>query len=213
LKNLLLLLCSLRCGYDFGICFGAISVEGRNQERRSGARRIRRRAPAGMPSPNPREGRLHGIGGAAPRDLLRETSSIEGRGGRHGRAGVLVGHSYAGPSSTRPVTIRRFHTGLHRRICAREVRAVRRSNRQSRKPRRHSSLTAAELVDKRHTSRPTSRRDVPPAVSHFMAISQVPISTDSFQPTRSRTQRGRPKPTWYMGGQRRPVDQSAARSA
>jgi pimeloyl-ACP methyl ester carboxylesterase len=39
--------------------------------------------------------------------------------------------------------------------------------------------------------------DVPPAVSHFMAISQVPISTDSF--THKVTNPAwRRKPTWYM---------------
>jgi pimeloyl-ACP methyl ester carboxylesterase len=39
--------------------------------------------------------------------------------------------------------------------------------------------------------------DVPPAVSHFMAISQVPISTDSF--THMVTSPAwKTKPTWYM---------------
>jgi pimeloyl-ACP methyl ester carboxylesterase len=39
--------------------------------------------------------------------------------------------------------------------------------------------------------------DVPPAVSHFMAISQVPISTDSF--THKVTNPAwKAKPTWYM---------------
>ncbi len=39
--------------------------------------------------------------------------------------------------------------------------------------------------------------DVPPAVSHFMAISQVPISTDSF--THKITNPAwKTKPTWYM---------------
>jgi pimeloyl-ACP methyl ester carboxylesterase len=39
--------------------------------------------------------------------------------------------------------------------------------------------------------------DVPPAVSHFMAISQVPISTDSF--THKVTNPAwKNKPTWYM---------------
>jgi pimeloyl-ACP methyl ester carboxylesterase len=39
--------------------------------------------------------------------------------------------------------------------------------------------------------------DVPPAVSHFMAISQVPISTDSF--THKVTKPAwKTKPTWYM---------------
>jgi pimeloyl-ACP methyl ester carboxylesterase len=39
--------------------------------------------------------------------------------------------------------------------------------------------------------------DVPPAVSHFMAISQVPISTDSF--THKVTNPAwKTKPTWYM---------------
>jgi hypothetical protein len=41
--------------------------------------------------------------------------------------------------------------------------------------------------------------DVPPAVSHFMAVSQ-PISTNSFTPTRSRRPPGRPSPP----GARRP---------
>src|SRR5271170_3981920 len=39
--------------------------------------------------------------------------------------------------------------------------------------------------------------DVPPAVSHFMAIAQVPISTDSF--THKVTKPAwKTKPTWYM---------------
>src|SRR5580700_5560788 len=39
--------------------------------------------------------------------------------------------------------------------------------------------------------------DVPPAVSHFMAVSQVPISTDSF--THKVTNPAwKTKPTWYM---------------
>src|SRR6202161_2539082 len=39
--------------------------------------------------------------------------------------------------------------------------------------------------------------DVPPSVSHFMAISQVPISTDSF--THKVTKPAwKTKPTWYM---------------
>jgi pimeloyl-ACP methyl ester carboxylesterase len=39
--------------------------------------------------------------------------------------------------------------------------------------------------------------DIPPAVSHFMAISQVPISTDSF--THKVTKPAwKTKPTWYM---------------
>jgi pimeloyl-ACP methyl ester carboxylesterase len=39
--------------------------------------------------------------------------------------------------------------------------------------------------------------DVPPAVSHFMAISQVPISTDSFT-HKVTTPAWKTKPTWYM---------------
>jgi pimeloyl-ACP methyl ester carboxylesterase len=39
--------------------------------------------------------------------------------------------------------------------------------------------------------------DVPPAVSHFMAIAQVPISTDAF--THKVTNPAwKTKPTWYM---------------
>jgi pimeloyl-ACP methyl ester carboxylesterase len=39
--------------------------------------------------------------------------------------------------------------------------------------------------------------DVPPAVSHFMAISQVPISTDAFT-HKVTTPAWKTKPTWYM---------------
>jgi pimeloyl-ACP methyl ester carboxylesterase len=39
--------------------------------------------------------------------------------------------------------------------------------------------------------------DVPPAVSHFMAQSQVPISTDSFT-HKVTTPAWKTKPTWYM---------------
>jgi len=51
--------------------------------------------------------------------------------------------------------------------------------------------------------------DVPPAVSHFMAVSQVPISTDSFTHKVTSTA-WKTKPTWYMVA--RPVDQSPART-
>jgi pimeloyl-ACP methyl ester carboxylesterase len=39
--------------------------------------------------------------------------------------------------------------------------------------------------------------DIPPAVSHFMAISQVPISTDSFT-HKATSPAWKNKPTWYM---------------
>lgn len=39
--------------------------------------------------------------------------------------------------------------------------------------------------------------DVPPAVSHYMAVSQVPISTDSFT-GKVMTPAWKTKPTWYM---------------
>jgi pimeloyl-ACP methyl ester carboxylesterase len=39
--------------------------------------------------------------------------------------------------------------------------------------------------------------DVPPAVSHFMAESQVPISTDSFT-HKVTSPAWKSKPTWYM---------------
>jgi pimeloyl-ACP methyl ester carboxylesterase len=39
--------------------------------------------------------------------------------------------------------------------------------------------------------------DVPPAVSHFMAVSQVPISTDSFT-HKVTSPAWKTKPTWYM---------------
>src|SRR5271157_1525639 len=39
--------------------------------------------------------------------------------------------------------------------------------------------------------------DIPPAVSHFMAQSQVPISTDSFT-HKVTTPAWKTKPTWYM---------------
>src|SRR6202011_3152004 len=39
--------------------------------------------------------------------------------------------------------------------------------------------------------------DVPPAVSHFMAQSQVPISTDAFT-HKVTTPAWKTKPTWYM---------------
>src|SRR5271170_7711826 len=39
--------------------------------------------------------------------------------------------------------------------------------------------------------------DVPPAVSHFMAIAQVPISTDAFT-HKATNPAWKTKPTWYM---------------
>jgi hypothetical protein len=49
--------------------------------------------------------------------------------------------------------------------------------------------------------------DVPPAVSHFMAVSQVPISTNSF--THKVTPPARKtKPTWCTVATADPVDQS-----
>ena len=40
--------------------------------------------------------------------------------------------------------------------------------------------------------------DIPPAQAHFMAIAQVPISTDAFTP-KVTTPAWKTKPTWYMG--------------
>jgi pimeloyl-ACP methyl ester carboxylesterase len=40
--------------------------------------------------------------------------------------------------------------------------------------------------------------DVPQAVSHFMTLSQVPISTDSFTTHKATSPAWKTKPTWYM---------------
>ena len=51
--------------------------------------------------------------------------------------------------------------------------------------------------------------DIPPEKAWFMAISQVPISTDSF--THKVTKPAwKTKPTWYMVAAARPIDQSGA---
>ena len=58
------------------------------QERGPGAWCIRRWLRLGSRGQDPREGWLHGVGGAAPRDLLRRGHQVrEGGRRRHGRAG------------------------------------------------------------------------------------------------------------------------------
>ena len=49
--------------------------------------------------------------------------------------------------------------------------------------------------------------DIPPEKAWFMAISQVPISTDSFT-HKVTSPAWKTKPTWYMVATARPVDQS-----
>ena len=58
---------------------------------------------------------------------------------------VLVGHSYAGPSSPRPAIIRRLqHLSISLHLHWMKAKAVRRSNRPCRRRQRRSSQTAAE---------------------------------------------------------------------
>ena len=76
---------------------------------------------------------------------------------------VLVGHSYGGPSSPKPVTIqtlRRSSTSPH--SLSMKVRAVHQSKRRCRKPPRHSSRIATETGGSNRTiSPPTSQRIFP----------------------------------------------------
>ena len=124
---------------------------------------------------------------------------------------VLVGHSYGGSIITEAgniQTLRRLSILPHLRSM--KVRAVRRSNRLCRKPPRHSSGQQRQLVDRTGAFRGRLRGGHSAgSVSDFMAISQVPISTDAF--THKVTKPAwKTKPTLVHGGHRRPVDQSGA---
>jgi pimeloyl-ACP methyl ester carboxylesterase len=111
---------------------------------------------------------------------------------------VLVGHSYGGSIITEAgniQTLRRW--SISPPLRSMKVRAVRRSKRPCRKPPRHSSRIATGWwIDQDHFVADFAA-DIPPAQAHFMAIAQVPISTDSF--THKVTNPAwKNKPTWYM---------------
>src|ERR1700722_4627957 len=105
----------------------------------------------------------------------------------------------AAPSSPRPAIIqrlRRLSILLHLRSMM--VRAVRRSSRLCRKPPRHFKPDSNNnwWIEQEHFAADFAA-DIPPEKAWFMAVSQVPISTDSF--THQVTSPAwKTKPTWYM---------------
>jgi pimeloyl-ACP methyl ester carboxylesterase len=78
------------------------------------------------------------------------------------------------------------------------VRAVHRSNRPCHKLPRHSNRTATATgaIEQEHFAADFAA-DISPAVSHFMAVSQVPISTDSFTHEVANPA-WKSKPSWFM---------------
>src|SRR3984893_2737826 len=112
---------------------------------------------------------------------------------------VLVGHSYGGsiiseagndPNVVALVYIAAFALD-EGDSCASIEQALPQSSKAF-KPARNGNW----WIDQAHFAADFAA-DVPPAVSHFMAISQVPISTDSF--THKVTNPAwKTKPTWYM---------------
>jgi pimeloyl-ACP methyl ester carboxylesterase len=112
---------------------------------------------------------------------------------------VLVGHSYGGsiiteagnhPNVAALVYIAAFALD-DGESCASIEQAVPQAS-QAFKPDSNGNW----WIDQAHFAADFAA-DVPPAVSHFMAISQVPISTDSF--THKVTHPAwKTKPTWYM---------------
>jgi pimeloyl-ACP methyl ester carboxylesterase len=112
---------------------------------------------------------------------------------------VLVGHSYGGsiiteagndPNVVALVYIAAF--GLDEgESCASIEQAVPQASKAFK-----ADSSGNWWIDQAHFAADFAA-DVPPAVSHFMAISQVPISTDSF--THKVTNPAwKTKPTWYM---------------
>ena len=149
---------------------------------------IRRRLRLGSCRQDPREGWLHGVGGATPRDLLATPTTKSTR--RRPSTPWAARSSWsatatAGPSSPRPATIqmlRRWFTSPPLRSMT--ARAVRPSNRPCRKPPRHSNRTATGFGGlTRRISPPTSRQTFHGKQAEFMRyISRCRSLLDSVHP-------------------------------
>jgi pimeloyl-ACP methyl ester carboxylesterase len=199
--------CNARCyadgrdsaaGEDFWSCCGGGAS--RHQERGSGAWSIRRRLRLGSRRQDPREGWLHGVGSAAPETSYAEDqkytkAAIDAMGGPV----VLVGHSYGGSIDTEAgndpnvgalVYIAAFALD-EGESCASIEQALPQASKAF-KPDSNGNW----WIDQAHFAADFAA-DVPPAVSQFMAESQVPISTDSFT-HKVTSPAWKTKPTWYM---------------
>jgi len=133
-----------------------------------------------------------------PRPPTPRTSSPRRRRRRHERPVVIVGHSYGGSIITEAVTIRRFrHWSTSPHLHSMKVTAVRRSTGPAASVQSIQAGQQRELViDETHFAADFAA-DIPRRV-HYMAISQVPISTDSFT-HKVTNPPGRPSPpgTWW----------------
>ena len=185
---------------DSRTCLGGARIEGRHQERRFGAWCVRRRLRLGRRREDPRAGWLQGVGGAAPRNLYADDqkytkAAIDAMGGPV----VLVGHSYGGsiiteagndPNVAALVYIAAFALD-EGESCASIEQALPQASKAF-KPDSNGNW----WIDQEHFAADFAA-DVPPAVSRFMAISQVPISTDAFT-HKVTSPAWKTKPTWYM---------------
>ena len=110
---------------------------------------------------------------------------------------VLVGHSYGGSVITEAGN----HPALRRlsisRICWTPGKAAPASRRLAAKPQRRSAGQQRQLVVEQEHFAADFAAKIPKDQAQFMAISQVPISTDAF--THKVTKPAwKTKPTWYM---------------
>ena len=158
-------------------------------------------APAGKPSPKILEKDGYTVSVAQPpetsyaEDLKYTKAAIDAMDGPV----VLVGHSYGGsiiteagndPKVAALVYIAAFALD-EGESCASIEQAVPQASKAF-KPDSNGNW----WIDQAHFAADFAA-DVPPAESHFMAISQVPISTDSFT-HKVTTPAWKTKPTWYM---------------
>ena len=157
-------------------------------------------APAGNLSLHPQKRWVQGVGGAAPRDFLRRRSEVhEGRDRRHGRASGSGGHSYGGSIIT--------EAGNHPKVAAlvyiaafaldegESCASIEQAVPQASKAFKPDGNGNWWIVEEQFAA--DFAADIPPEKAWFMAISQVPISTDSF--THKVTKPAwKTKPTWYM---------------
>ena len=124
---------------------------------------------------------------------------------------VLVGHSYGGSIITEAgnhprVKGERWFTSPPLRLDVGEV--VHRLSRPCRKPPRrlNQTPTATGWIDQDQFAADFAA-DIPPAQAHFMAIAQVPISTDAFT-HKVMTPSLEDQAHMVHGGQRRPFQSS-----
>jgi pimeloyl-ACP methyl ester carboxylesterase len=172
----------------------------RHQERGLGAWSIRRWLRLGSRREDPREGWLHGVGAQPPETSYAEDqkytkAAVDAMGGPV----VIVGHSYGGsiiteagndPKVSALVYIAAFALD-DGESCASIEQALPQASKAF-KPDSNGNW----WIEQEHFAADFAA-DVPPAVSHFMAQSQVPISTDSFT-HKVTSPAWKTKPTWYM---------------